>query len=60
MTTSTYCSRVLLQKLTGPQLFKKCPVFYGTLKLNNNPPPVIILSQINPVHSPFILLENPV
>jgi hypothetical protein len=38
--------------------FKKFPVFYGNLGLNNSPPPVIILSQINPVHSPLILLEN--
>jgi hypothetical protein len=28
----TPCSRVLLQKLTGSQLVKKYPAFYGTLK----------------------------
>jgi hypothetical protein len=26
----TPCSRVLLEKLTGSQLFKKFPTFYGT------------------------------
>jgi hypothetical protein len=26
----TPCSRVPVEKLTGPQLFKKFPAFYGT------------------------------
>jgi len=46
-------STFLHQKLTGPQLVKKFPALYGTWKLlphSHQPPPVIILSQINPVH----------
>jgi hypothetical protein len=31
-TALTPCSRVLPEKLTGPQLFKKFPKFYGTRK----------------------------
>jgi hypothetical protein len=27
-------SRVLLEKLTDPQLVKKCPAFYGTCRFN--------------------------
>jgi len=47
-------SEVRLQKLTGFQLVKKFPEFYGTRKFitafTSAPPLVPILSQINPVH----------
>jgi hypothetical protein len=49
-------SRVLLEKLTGPQLVKKFPTFYGTRRFittfTSAQPPVRILSQINLVHVP--------
>jgi hypothetical protein len=43
-------SRVLLEKLTGPQLIKKWnpKVHY---RIYNSPPPVPTLSQVNPVHA---------
>jgi hypothetical protein len=31
----TPCSKVLPEKLTGPQLLKKFPAFYGTRRLIN-------------------------
>jgi len=52
----TPCSRVLLEKLTGFQIVKKFPAFYGTPKVHFRsrkcPPPVPILSQLDPVHTP--------
>jgi hypothetical protein len=55
--------RVLLEKLTGSQLVKKLPSFYGTRKFITaftSPPLVPILSQLDPVHTPtFHFLEDP-
>ena len=52
----TPCCRVLFEKLTGSQLVKKFPEFYGNqtchYRLYNFSPPVPILSQLNPVHTP--------
>jgi len=50
----TTWSIVLLEKLTGSQLVKKFPAFYGTrrFRVYKRPPPVPILSQIYPFHSP--------
>ena len=49
-------SRVFLEKLTGPQVVKKFPSFHGTPKVHYRvykcPPPLPILSQINPIHVP--------
>jgi hypothetical protein len=48
-------SRVLLEKLTGFQLVKKFPAFYGNRRFITaftSAPPVPILNQINPVHAP--------
>ena len=48
-------SRVLLEKLTGFQLVKKFPAFYGTQRFitaHKCLPPVLILSQLDPVHTP--------
>ena len=46
--------RVLLEKLTGSQLFKKFPTFYGTRRFittfTSARHPVPILSQIDPAH----------
>ena len=55
--------RVLLDQLTGLQLVKKFPAFHGTPKVHyrthKRPPPVSILGQPNPVHTPTShLLEN--
>ena len=48
-------SRVLLEKLTGFQLDKKFPTFYGTRRFitafTKNPPPVPTLSQLDTVHT---------
>jgi hypothetical protein len=48
----TPLSRVFLKKLTGTHVFTKFPAFYGTRKFITSfttPPPVPIVSQINPV-----------
>jgi hypothetical protein len=47
--------RVLLEKLTGSQLVKKFPAFYGTqrfITVFKIPSPASILSQLYPVHAP--------
>ena len=57
----TPCSRVLLEKLTGPQLVKKFPAFYATQRfitaIHKLLPPVSTLGQINPVHSSSFFLK---
>jgi len=55
-------SRVLLEKLIGSQLVKKCPSFYGTqmfITALQVQPPVPILSQIDPVHAAHLTSEDP-
>ena len=44
-------NRVLLENLTGYQLVKRFPAFYGTRRFITAFKPVPILSQINPVQS---------
>ena len=52
----TPLSRVLLEKLTGFQLVKKFPAFYGNQRfitaVTECPPPFPTLSQLDPVHTP--------
>jgi hypothetical protein len=54
----TPCSKVLLEKLTGLRLVKKFPSFCGIRRFNaafrSAWPPVPILSQLDPVHTPHI------
>jgi len=53
-------SRVLLDKLTGPQLVKKLSAFFGIRRFITVFTIVLILNQKNPVHAPPIpLLEDP-
>ena len=51
----TPCSRDHIEKLTGLQLVKKFPTFYGTQKvpycIQKCPPTAPILSQINSLHT---------
>ena len=46
---------ILLEELSGSQLVKKLPAFYGARRfitaVISAPPPVPILSQLNPVHA---------
>ena len=54
--------KVLLEKLTVPQLFKKFPELFWSPNvpygIHKSPPPLIpLLSQINPVHDPSHFLN---
>ena len=57
--TRSKCVDRLLEKLTGPQLFEKFAIFQGTRKFitafTRAPPPVPILSHINPVNAPSLI-----
>ena len=52
--------RALSEKLAGSQPVKKFPAFYGTRKFittfTTAPPPLPILSQLDPIHAPHIPL----
>jgi len=54
-------SRVLPEKITGFQLVKKFPYFIGPkahCRIHKSLPLVPVVSQKNPVHVPFHLLED--
>jgi hypothetical protein len=55
-------SRVLPEKLTGLELAKNFPTFDEIRRFitafTRTPPPVPVLSQVNPVHSPIPLRKN--
>ena len=53
--------RTPLENLIFPQLVKKFPEFYGTWRfltlLHNSSPPILTLSQINPLYALFLSLK---
>jgi hypothetical protein len=51
--------RVLLEKLTGSQLLKNFPAFYGTRRFITAFTSARQLSQINPVHVPIPFPKDP-
>jgi len=52
-------SRVLPEKLTGSQLVKKFSALFGTRRFISAFTTAPLLSQINPIHAPTPLPEDP-